>query len=99
MRAGKLLAFDAPSRLKETALDGLAWDVRLADLLAGLELLEGVQGVQRVGLAGDHLRVIADAALGQKTMAATLKQAGLADAHIEAAEPNLEDVFLALAGE
>jgi hypothetical protein len=73
--------------------------VRLADLLAGLELLEGVQGVQRVGLAGDHLRVIADAALGQKTMAATLKQAGFADARIEAAEPNLEDVFLALAGE
>ena len=99
MRAGKLLAFDAPSRLKQTALDGLAWDVRLADLLAGLELLEGVQGVQRVGLAGDHLRVIADAALGQKTIAATLKQAGLADARIEAAEPNLEDVFLALAGE
>lgn len=98
MRAGKLLAFDSPTRLKQSALDGLAWDVRVSDLLAGLSALQASAVVRRVSLAGDHLRVISDRQVRREALAAPLAGRGLEDARIEPAEPGLEDVFLALAG-
>lgn len=111
MRAGKLLAMDAPSALKTNILPGLAWDVLLdadrqenaaghssatAALLEALNALEGSRGVLRVGLAGDHLRVITPADMQAETLLARLDAAGTAAARVEPVEPSLEDVFLAL---
>ncbi|MBI3160808.1 MAG: ABC transporter ATP-binding protein [Chloroflexi bacterium] len=97
MRAGRLLAMDAPSALKREALPGRAWDVRPADLLAALAALEAAPGVQRVGLAGDHLRVIAAADVEGAALAKAAGD-GRAGVEVTPAEPSLEDVFLALAG-
>ena len=73
MQKGKLLAMDSPSTLKTDVLPGQAWDVSLDEevildnnlqvtgtsrLLSALGVIEDIPGVHRVGLAGDHLRVI-----------------------------------------
>lgn len=97
MRNGKLLAMDTPSALKHSALPGLAWDVRAEPLLGALGTLQGVAGVLRAGLAGDHLRAIAAPSLTQADLLTALRAAGIAEAVVEAVEPTLEDVFLALA--
>src|SRR5512145_1439730 len=58
MRAGKLLAMDTPSKLKETIIPGDVWEVYTDPLQDGLAVLPEVADVLRVGLAGDHLRTI-----------------------------------------
>ncbi len=98
MRAGKLLAFDTPSTLKREALDGAAWRVQVPDLLQGLNKIEGKAGVQRVGLAGNSLRVITNKTVNQETLKAEFSRAGLPNIKVEPVEPSLEDVFLSLAG-
>ena len=112
MRAGRLLAFDAPSALKESALPGLVWDVYTGSGLAGdvaalpdtLAALAACPCVLRAGLAGDHLRAITPRRLegGMDPVAAIrvhLSAAGISAARVEPGEPSLEDVFLALARE
>lgn len=98
MRAGHLLAFDTPTQLKQVALEGKAWQVQVSDLLQGLSKIEGLEGVQRVGLAGDSLRVITGKDVKPEKLSAQLSQAGLENSIIESVEPSLEDVFLSLAG-
>ncbi len=98
MRAGKLLAFDTPTQLKQDALHGAAWQVQVPDLLQGLSKIEPQPGVQRVGLAGNSLRVITSKDMKREKLMAQLAQAGLANAKVEFVEPSLEDVFLSLAG-
>lgn len=98
MRSGKLLAFDTPTQLKKDALDGTAWQVQVPDLLQGLSKIEGQSGVQRVGLAGNSLRVITDKNVKIEQLTSQLSQAGLSGTNIERVEPSLEDVFLSLAG-
>ncbi|HEY2980907.1 MAG TPA: ABC transporter ATP-binding protein [Anaerolineales bacterium] len=97
MRAGKLLAMDTPLKLKETILPGPTWEVFTADLQAGLEVLSQTKGVLRVGLAGDHLRVIANPDINEAGLRAELKRSGVEVQEIARGEPSLEDVFLSLA--
>jgi len=98
MRAGKLLAFDTPTRLKQDALDGSAWQVQVPDLLQGLNKIDGQAGVQRVGLAGNSLRVITNKEMKQERLENQLSKIGLTNIKVEPVEPSLEDVFLSLAG-
>jgi ABC-2 type transport system ATP-binding protein len=98
MRAGKLLAFDTPTKLKDDALEGKAWEVQVPDLLQGLSNIEGQPNVQRVGLAGNSLRVITSKGLSREKLDAQLTAIGLRKLVIEPVEPSLEDVFLSLAG-
>lgn len=98
MRAGNLLAFDTPTELKQVALDGAAWQVQVPDLLQGLSKLEGQPGIQRVGLAGNSLRVITSKEIKREKLSAQLSRVGLRNARVELVEPSLEDVFLSLAG-
>jgi ABC-2 type transport system ATP-binding protein len=97
MRDGHLLAMDTPSALKESALPGLAWDVFARPLLPALAALAGCACVLRAGLTGDHLRAITPAETDRQALARVLEEAGVEVQHIEAVEPTLEDVFLALA--
>jgi ABC-2 type transport system ATP-binding protein len=97
MQAGKLLAMDTPTALKEHALPGLAWDVFAQPLLPALYALERSPFVLRAGLAGDHLRAITRFDVDPENLLAYLRESGLSSPNLEPAEATLEDVFLSLA--
>jgi ABC-2 type transport system ATP-binding protein len=97
MRDGKLLAMDTPLALKERYVPGDVWELYADPLLAGLNVLEKTEGVFRAVLAGDHLRVIVEKDLGEKTLKKVLEQAGVSIASIQKGESTLEDVFINLA--
>jgi ABC-2 type transport system ATP-binding protein len=96
MNQGRLLALDTPTRLKQTAVPGRAWDVLTPDLLGGLSRLQALPGALHVGLLGDHLHLIADPALSAAALRAPL--ADLPQLELVPAEITLDDVFIMLAG-
>ena len=96
MRDGKLLAMDTPTNLKKSIITGDVWEVYVQPLERGLEILSAIAGVDRVGLTGDHLRVISSQ-VQKEAMQGILSGEGLSVEKIERGEPTLEDVFLALA--
>ncbi|HET7011895.1 MAG TPA: ABC transporter ATP-binding protein [Anaerolineales bacterium] len=98
MRRGRLLAMDTPSNLKRSAVPGRAWEVFAENLLETLEALTGTSGILRAGLAGDHLRALADPSLEPDDIRHALGQRDIHAVRITPAEPTLEDVFLSLAG-
>jgi ABC-2 type transport system ATP-binding protein len=97
MRAGRLLAMDTPSALKEHALPGLAWDVFAEPILSALEALEACPFVIRAGLAGDHMRAITQPDVEREMLFERLESAGLKNLRVDLVEPSLEDIFLSLA--
>jgi ABC-2 type transport system ATP-binding protein len=96
MRDGKLLAMDTPTNLKKSIITGDVWEVYAHPLERGLEILSVVEGLERVGLAGDHLRVISQK-VEKDAMQSLLSREGISVEKIERGEPTLEDVFLSLA--
>jgi ABC-2 type transport system ATP-binding protein len=96
MRDGKLLAMDTPTNLKKSIIQGDVWEVFAHPLERGLEILSNVKEIDRVGLAGDHLRVISSR-IQKEAMQSLLSGEGLDVEKIERGEPTLEDVFLSLA--
>jgi ABC-2 type transport system ATP-binding protein len=96
MRDGKLLAMDTPTNLKKSIIKGDVWEVYANPLERGMEILSDMEGVKRVGLAGDYLRVIS-AGIKEDAMREQLEKAGIEANRIERGEPTLEDVFLELA--
>ncbi len=97
MRDGKLLAMDTPSKLKETIIPGDVWEVYAEPLQAGLMVLPSLEGVLRVGLAGDHLRTITERGKKKEELLGALAEKGVNVKDIVAGEPTLEDVFISLA--
>jgi hypothetical protein len=97
MRDGKLLAMDTPSNLKEAIIPGDVWEVFANPLQSGLEVLPSINGVLRVSLAGDYLRVITESGLKSDILKQTLDAKGVLVSRIVAGEPTLEDVFISLA--
>jgi drug efflux transport system ATP-binding protein len=97
MRDGKLLALDTPAALKAAVIPGEVWEVHARPLEAALAVLQAADGVLRVGLAGDHLRVIARRGLGAEALREAVQVRGTTPERVERGEPTLEDVFLALA--
>ncbi|MGQ9834092.1 MAG: ABC transporter ATP-binding protein [Candidatus Villigracilaceae bacterium] len=97
MRDGKLLAMDTPARLKTSVVPGKVWEVYVQPLEAGLAALQTSEEVLRVGLSGDHLRVIARPGTGAQALREVMQAQGLAALRVERGEPTLEDVFLSLA--
>lgn len=96
MRDGKLLAMDTPTNLKRSVIKGDVWEVFAHPLEQGLDHLHELDGVERVGLAGDHLRVISSN-VKKEAMQSLLRKNKIEVEKIERGEPTLEDVFLALA--
>ncbi len=96
MRDGKLLAMDTPTNLKKSIIKGEVWEVYAQPLERGLEVLSDVEGVKRVGLAGDYLRVVSSGA-EVEALREQLENAGIGIHRIEKGEATLEDVFLELA--
>jgi ABC-2 type transport system ATP-binding protein len=97
MRDGKLLALDTPAALKKQVVPGDVWEVHAEPLQVALNACETCAGVLRVGLAGDHLRMITERGMEDNDLRLELKSAGLMVATLERGEPTLEDVFLSLA--
>ena len=97
MRAGKLLAMDTPSNLKRDIIPGDVWEVFAESLEEGLAVLPDVEGVLRVGLAGDHLRTIVERGKRKEELLSALKSRNVNVRDIVAGEPTLEDVFISLA--
>ena len=97
MRDGKLLAMDTPTKLKESIIKGDVWEVYAEPLQDGLAVLPEVNGVLRVGLAGDHLRTITEKGLKKETLLKALKAKGVHVSDVVAGEATLEDVFISLA--
>jgi ABC-2 type transport system ATP-binding protein len=97
MRAGRLLAMDTPSKLKQTIIPGDVWEVYAESLQHGLEVLPELEGVLRVGLAGDHLRTITQKGKRKEDLAMALDARGVTVKDIVMGEPTLEDVFISLA--
>jgi ABC-2 type transport system ATP-binding protein len=99
MIGGSLLALDEPGKLKRSTLPGAAWDIFAEPALEALQQLEADPSVLRAGLAGDHLRAITRVGAGPRELQERLTAQGFREVRQEPAEPSLEDVFLALAGE
>lgn len=97
MRAGRLLAMDTPSNLKRDIIPGDVWEVFAEPLQDGLAVLPQVEGVFRVGLAGDHLRTITERGTRREDLLAALTAGGVNVRDVSIGEPTLEDVFLSLA--
>jgi len=97
MRDGKLLAMDTPANLKASVLPGDVWEVWATPLDTALAVGGRVSEVLRVGLAGDHLRMITRRGLQAARLRSLLQKAGLEVSAAQNSEPTLEDVFLSLA--
>ena len=97
MRDGKLLAMDTPSNLKKDLISGDVWEVYAEPLQDGLEVLPGVEGVLRVGLAGDHLRAITERGKKKEDLRKVLEVKKINVHDVVIGEPTLEDVFISLA--
>jgi ABC-2 type transport system ATP-binding protein len=97
MRAGKLLAMDTPSNLKRDIIPGDVWEVYTEPLQEGLTVLPEIEGVLRVGLAGDHLRTITVRGKKKDDLFDALRAKNVSVKDIAVGEPTLEDVFISLA--
>jgi len=106
MRDGRLLAMDTPQALKAQFVRGEVYEVYAEPLLPGLEALSQAPGVQRAGLAGDHLRVIIEPQAHllarrsdhlEDSLKHRVQAAGVKVNAVLKGEPTLEDVFLFLA--
>src|SRR5690606_38342132 len=96
MRDGKLLAMDTPTNLKQKIITGNVWEVYAKPLEQGLDILYEMDGIERVGLAGDHLRVISSK-VKQEALQNLLVKKDIQVEKIERGEVTLEDVFLSRA--
>jgi ABC-2 type transport system ATP-binding protein len=97
MRDGKLLAMDSPMALKEQVIPGDVWEVFTEPSQTGLHACETCNGVLRVGLAGDHIRLITSRGMTGEALKHGLVSGGLKSVRLEHSEPTLEDVFISLA--
>lgn len=95
MRAGKLLALDAPDKLKR-ALPGQVWEVHADPMLDALDFLEAQPFVLRAALAGDHLRVVTPNGFGAETLRSALAAHSVRISALMAGAPSMEDVFMTL---
>lgn len=96
MRDGKLLAIDTPSNLKKNIIPGDVWEVYAEPLQDGLAVLPDIDGVLRVGLAGDYLRTITERGKKKEELLKALKKRNVIVKDIVVGEPTLEDVFISL---
>ncbi len=96
---GKLVALDTPAGLKRAWVPEDVLVARGRGLREAAAVLAGRPGVKNVVPfgAGLHLRV-APGSLGAEEAARLLRAAGAADVVVDASEPSLEDVFLAVVG-
>ena len=94
---GRLVALDAPSALKRAYVPDLLFVMRGPDASVAAKALAGAPGIRAVEPfgAGFHVRAEPGAWDAQR-LAERARSSGAPLAHVDAAEPSLEDVFLAV---
>ena len=97
MRDGRLLAMDTPAALKRQVIPGDVWEAQAEPLQTALGICAHCPDILRVGLSGDHFRMVTTRGLKEKELRRAMKKSNLTVNHLERGEPTLEDVFLSLA--
>ena len=97
MQAGKLLAMDTTAALKYS-VPGQVWEIRAEPLLAALEEVQQLNGVLRVSLSGDSLRLVAGDKLNRKKLQSWLTGRGIQVESVQPVQTDMEEAFLYLAG-
>lgn len=95
MNRGRIIALDAPARLRGAAHQPL-FELRADDSLKAVKLLQGVDGVDDAALYGRALHVrVRDAHAGAAAIRRRLGEAGVTVQSLKEITPSLEDVFVA----
>jgi ABC-2 type transport system ATP-binding protein len=97
MRAGKLLAFDTPTHLKNSTLRADAWNITSSATSAVFAVLEELRESIQVTLLGDRVHLLTrHGKLDEAQIVAALTAQGIRDALVELGEITLEDIFINL---
>lgn len=100
MYSGRLVALDSPAGLKRSAIDGDVLEVEGYPQDRAREVVAALPGVRDVAAHGARLHLIVGSAFEQiPQIDAALRQAGIDEVRVEAVDPSLEDVFVALTAE
>jgi len=96
MHQGRLLALDAPRRIK-TLMGGDLVEILVTETWRARAALAGVPGIRGVTLFGNRLHVaVEDAARDLPAVQRALEAAGLTPREARRITPSLEDVFIAM---
>jgi ABC-2 type transport system ATP-binding protein len=97
MYRGRIIALGSPAELKDRMRARPLLDVVTGDLFAALEIVEKLPGVLDAAVFGAGLHVsVADEAAGIDAIRAALDRRGIAIERLEAIDPSMEDVFVAM---
>ncbi len=97
MHRGQVIALGAPAELKRQLDAHHILNLETSDLLESLKALEGEPGMRDVAVFGGGLHVtVEDEAAGMARVRQVLGQRGVEVRRLEAIEPSMEDVFVAL---
>lgn len=97
MRAGRLLAMDTPAALKKDFIQGDVWEIQIENKETMLGEFAKMDGVLRVSLAGDHLRLVLAHGTHPDHLVGGIVSSGKGSMIAQPGEPTLEDVFISLA--
>jgi ABC-2 type transport system ATP-binding protein len=97
MYRGKVIALGTPAELKTSLSSHNLFHLEVSDLLGGMNALEKVPGLSDIAVFGGGLHVTAaDAERAVPDMRSALEQAGISAPVLEAIQPSMEDVFVAM---
>ncbi len=97
MHRGRIVALGNPAALKETLRNRSLMSLESSDPLESMKALEGAEGVLEVAVFGGGLHVtVNDPAAAEKRIRALLSSRGVSVGRLEAIQPSMEDVFVAM---
>ncbi len=96
MHAGRLIACDAPSRLKAIGITGRLLDVRCRPLDLALSLLRNHPRIDSAALYGAAIHAVASEQVSPEGVSAYLSEQGVKVERLSCIKPSLEDTFVAL---
>jgi ABC-2 type transport system ATP-binding protein len=97
MYRGKIVALGAPAELRRTLSSHRLMNLESSDPLESMKALEGAPGIHEVAVFGAGLHVtVDDAATAAPRIRELLAARGLDVRRLEAIEPSMEDVFVAM---
>jgi ABC-2 type transport system ATP-binding protein len=97
MYRGRIIALGAPDELKQSLTTHRLMDLDSTDPLASMKALEGMDGILDVAVFGGGLHVMVDdPEAASSRIRDALSGQGIEIRHLEAIEPSMEDVFVAM---
>jgi ABC-2 type transport system ATP-binding protein len=97
MYRGKVIALGTPAQLKTSLSHHNLFHLEVSDLLGAMNALEKIPGLSDIAVFGGGLHVTAaDADRAVPEMRSALEHAGISAPLLEAIQPSMEDVFVAM---